>query len=873
MTVTIRVIGSLAHISDAPQGALEECLSVYDPKRFFNRAFKEKRWDGKIRLYAGNSFPAGLTERVTKHLNETGREVRVIEERETEAIDLTRFSPEYLPGITLWPHQCEAVRVIMEHPRLCVKSPTACHRKGQKIRMYDGSLRAVEDVSVGDLLMGPDGLPRVVCVLHRGHTKEMFKVVPKKGEPFVVTGDHVLTLVRTNVHHYRGKRRDQLNGTVLDVSVYEWLQWSKTQKHIHKLFRVAVEFPRRGVPLFNPYLVGLMLGDGSFTGGRVALTTTEPILRDVAEAEARFYGLRLVPEYGKGTSVTWHFSGSGRMYENPLRMHFSDLGLIGCESGEKFVPDKYKYADRDDRLALLAGLLDTDGSLSCGGYDYVSKSARLAEDVVFLCRSVGLAAYIRPCMKQCQTGAVGLYYRVSISGRTEMVPCRLPRKCAHLRKMNKDVLRVGFCVERLVVSEPYYGFTLTGDGRYLLDDFIVTHNSGKTEVIAAVARLFWEERGWRTLIVVPRKGLAVQTAARLRKYYRDDLGVGVCGDGQRQLGTVTVCTAQTLVGYKTRIRKGADGRYASIPPDPLLKKLVQEYEVLLEDEVHHASSASWFDFAMASNARRRIGLSGTPLKQDEVADLRMIGATGPVKYTVSVGCVIEQGLVARPKICVVMSENASGPEMPSQTVTRVINGCERPVQVYPPYKEAYDAGVIHNRWHNTAVLRAVVWLVDRHKQTLVLCRRKDHWLELREALEDEGVQFAALWGATETSVREEAKKALDEGRIRVLLVNVIFDEGEDVPGIEALVLAEGVKVSTNAIQRIGRGLRKKKRGENVLWVVDFAPTCHPKLLEHAAERVTAYEGEGYEVRVLEEWPKPGQDVPRGKDLLPFVSWG
>ena len=73
MTVTIRVIGSLAHISDAPQGALEECLSVYDPKRFFNRAFKEKRWDGKIRLYAGNSFPAGLTERATKHLNETGR--------------------------------------------------------------------------------------------------------------------------------------------------------------------------------------------------------------------------------------------------------------------------------------------------------------------------------------------------------------------------------------------------------------------------------------------------------------------------------------------------------------------------------------------------------------------------------------------------------------------------------------------------------------------------------------------------------------------------------------------------------------------------------------------------------------------------------
>src|SRR5205085_3549970 len=61
-----------------------------------------------------------------------------------------------------------------------------------------------------------------------------------------------------------------------------------------------------------------------------------------------------------------------------------DLGVHGTTCDDKFIPHVYKAGDRDTRRQVLAGLLDSDGSATNGGYDYVSKSERLARDVVFI---------------------------------------------------------------------------------------------------------------------------------------------------------------------------------------------------------------------------------------------------------------------------------------------------------------------------------------------------------------------------------------------------------------------------------------------------------------------------------------------------------
>ena len=98
-----------------------------------------------------------------------------------------------------------------------------------------------------------------------------------------------------------------------------------------------------------------------------------------------------------------------------------------------------------------------------------------------------------------------------ISGHTDMVPCKLPRKQASPRQQKKDVLRTGFSVER-IEDDYYYGFNLTGDGRYLLSDFTVTHNSVLAALCARISK--------------KRTGVLTATKALQDQFLKDFYSVG-----------------------------------------------------------------------------------------------------------------------------------------------------------------------------------------------------------------------------------------------------------------------------------------------------------------------------------------------------------
>lgn len=395
---------------------------------------------------------------------------------------------------------------------------------------------------------------------------------------------------------------------------------------------------------------------------------------------------------------------------------------------------------------------------------------------------------------------------------------------------------------------------------------------GKTEIIAAGARYLWEERGWHSLIVVPRRGLCAQTRERLRRYYGDTPTVGQYGDSVKEPGDIVVATAQTLAAFRQRTRR-QHRRMLLVPADRTIARLVETAHVLWLDEAHHASSNLWYDLALYSRAVRRYGLSGTPLRGEDLSDLRLIGATGPVLHDVSAPTLIDLGLAAQPKIAVVDAVAASGPALPkvwTQQFSRKTGRVERVAKPLP-YKDAYPRAIVHGTAHNRAVLRAVEWLVDHHRPTLVLCRTKAHWGVLRDLLKASGIDFHALWGATEIAVRNEAKRQLRDRQTQCVLATTIWDEGEDVPEIGAIVLAEGVKTPINVLQRIGRGMRVKRDGPNDVWVVDFVPTCHERLRAHGEARVHAYTDEGYEVVRVTRWPlADARETP--PDLLPFATW-
>ena len=154
----------------------------------------------------------------------------------------------------------ELFRYWEKSSRPCIlQLATGCHEASHKILMADGSVKRADEVQVGDYLMGRN-CPTKVIELHRG-SQEMFRVVPVKGEPFVVNAGHILHVLHYFRHNEGGKRVWERRE--IDISVKDYLTKSKAWKHCTKLMYGGYDYGKNpNAEHFEPYLIGAYLGDG-----------------------------------------------------------------------------------------------------------------------------------------------------------------------------------------------------------------------------------------------------------------------------------------------------------------------------------------------------------------------------------------------------------------------------------------------------------------------------------------------------------------------------------------------------------------------------------------------------------------------------------
>lgn len=393
--------------------------------------------------------------------------------------------------------------------RICLTSPTGmgkCLGRGTPVLMYDGLVKLAEEIVEGDLLMGPDSEPRTVLGTVQGDGP-LYRIDQINGDSYVVNDVHILSLKLTKgVQRSLGK--DYEDGEIIDISVLDYVASSKTFKHCAKGFRVGVNFTGKAFP-GDPYFLGLWLGDGTQSNQEV--TTADPEIVDFLKEFAESYGLRLVEkEKGKPNKAKTYALSGEKWKPNPVRNMLRNLGVMS----HKHVPHIYKTACRAARLAILAGLIDSDGSLHANScYDVVFKNRTLAEDTAFLGRSLGFHCYLRKVVKECcNNGMHGTYWRISVVGDVDEIPVKVPHKKSGKRRQKKDHLVHGITATR-IGRGAYYGFELDGDGRFLLGDFTVTHNSLMAMDIAD----WYLERDKRVSFYTNRKLLAEQMAQNLRK--------------------------------------------------------------------------------------------------------------------------------------------------------------------------------------------------------------------------------------------------------------------------------------------------------------------------------------------------------------------
>ena len=514
---------------------------------------------------------------------------------------------------------CDAVlKDLVEHQRLLGVLPTGggkCLGKGTDILMYDGNIKKVEDVKVGDLLMGPDSKPRRILGTTTG-IEELYRIVPVKGNPYVVNESHILSLKITGMGKSKivtgGNGVRYSCGGIADICVSDYLRSSKTFRHVAKGWRAGVDFPEGEKLPTNlpPYFLGIWLGDGS-SYSTVIHNPDAEILREM-EMFARAKNMKVWTEESRCREI--HIRGKRYGERNIIRRELLRFKLLQ----NKHIPHIYKTASRFDRLELLAGLIDSDGSIENNVVDWISKSKILAEDCAFLSRSLGFAAYVHPCVKSTQNGYSDTYYRICISGDLSRIPTRIRRKKCEKRRQKKNVLHTGISVEAIGVGE-YFGFEIDGDGRFLLGDFTVTHN---TVCAAEILKRYNRP----SLFLADAKELVYQAADKIQSW------TGIIPDVE--MGDSKACgSSQIIVGTTQSLARRLEKYY---PEDISLRVI---------DEAHRNTLGSQALRVLNYFSRAKVvGITATPYRSDKK---HLSAFYEKISYEIGLFELIAQGYLSR----------------------------------------------------------------------------------------------------------------------------------------------------------------------------------------------------------------------------------
>lgn len=345
--------------------------------------------------------------------------------------------------------------------------------------------RPIGELSVGDEVIGLEGETRTVTGVFDHELKEVYELETGQGDVIECCGEH-LWLTRDRLNRRRG----------FEV---------RTTAEMAEKFRTNDGSPRWSLPVgkaarfaplsaplpVRPYMLGLLLGDGGLTR-EAMFTNPEPAIWEALKAELPD-GMSVSRKDGITGSLVFT-NGPG----NPLISALRDLGLFGHTSPEKFIPEVYQRADISDRLALLQGLMDTDGSCEGrGNAVFNTSSPKLAEQVKELVQGLGGTVAVSTGIAPKYQGGIGLpAHRVAIHLPLGIEPFRnsahkLERYRAHTTR-REPVNRV-VDIRRTGRLEPMRCISVSGPDRlYRVGGHTITHN---TWVALVACKQVMEEGG------------------------------------------------------------------------------------------------------------------------------------------------------------------------------------------------------------------------------------------------------------------------------------------------------------------------------------------------------------------------------------------
>ena len=651
-----------------------------------------------------------------------------------------------------------SLAALEKHKNTLGVAPTGCHAPGTLLLMYDGTLKPVENIQVGDTLMGPDSRPRNVQRLYQG-TDKMYEIRPSKGEPFTVNKDHILSLVKTGNVIPDNKRADNVTNNIVNISVSAYLEQSATFKREHKLYRTAIDFPQQEAPSVDPYLFGLLLGDKHL-------------------------------------------------------MHCPPL-----------IPHHYKTGSRETREALLSGLLDSDGHKNSYAQNimaFSTASKELVDDVAFIARSLGLYP-----LSKSKTVNGKTYYGLMISKSTH----------------KENVLHTDFTVHKVGLGD-YYGFSVDQDHLYVMSDFTVTHNSGKTIMLSGVVGQWAEKnQGAKACVLAHRDELTQQNKAKFLRV-NPTLTTSVFDANEKSWqGDTTFAMVQTL------------SRENNLKQLPTL-------DLLVIDEAHHAAADSYqkiIDAARAKNPNLALyGVTATPNRGDKKG---LVETFSNVADQITLGELIQAGHLVRP-------------------VTYVIDvGTQEELSNVKKTANDFDMNAVNAIMNKTLINESVLkhWKEKASdRPTIIFCSTVSHAKNVASTFQKGGVNTEVIYGGLTKEERSERLERYESGESQVVVNVDVLTEGYDYTPTSCVVLLRPNSYQGTMIQMVGRGLRTVDPNEypSVIKtdciILDFGTSS---LIHGKLEQEVNLEGEGVgEDAPQKSCPECDAAIPAGCRLCPLCGY-
>ena len=727
--------------------------------------------------------------------------------------------PEFEP----YPYQSDSVEELLKIKHGNISLPTGCHAKGTKILMYDGTVKNVEDIHHNDILMGPDSLPRIVQYLVSGK-EQMYKIIPNIGEPFIVNENHILSLRCTGLRKKPKFCCHDKKDQIMNISVKEYLKKSKYFKHIWKLYRAnTIVFNTNDNLLIDPYIFGLWLGDGhkhEFT-----ITTIDSEIVNAINKWSILNNYHII----KRGDVSYNISDLQKGESIPSRRNVLNTKLKQLNVfRDKHIPQQYLTSSIENRSKLLAGLLDSDGYNHKSCFEIIQKQERLANDIVFLCRSLGFGVSVKQEFKYAsntEKKIKRLYFRISIRGDFTNIPTKIPRKQISQYNLNRNPLNTGFHIEPIGIGD-YYGFGVDRDNLYVMGDFTVTHNCGKSLCLV----LLTKKLGLKTVVVTPSKSIFNELLDEFTERFGKSK-VGGYGDGKKDLKKqITIAIGKSL----TMIKEGSEA-----------EKFFKNKEVMLIDESHTfgADQLEKVSQAVLSDIPYRFFVSATQTRNNGTEKV-LESIIGKTVFDMTLEDAINGKYLCPLKFSILEVFS------PSTSMTKDPLKAKRHHLLYNPQIAEKISKIIHKV---TKENKSVLVLVDELRQISLL---GDILKVPYTYIHSGSKKDANKWKLDTVKLKDELLK-FNKGEVRVLIGTKAIATGTNIyPTHVTVNWSGGSSIITVKQGAMGRSTRKLEISKfkdchapkPFSHIVDFYIKNQPTLNNQLRKRIEYYRESGGEIK-------------------------